>query len=392
MTSEYDIIIIGAGAAGLMCAAVAGARGKSVLVIDHADKAGEKIRISGGGRCNFTNIHCSAENFISSNPHFCKSALSRYSPQDFINLVNQYKIDWHEKTKGQLFCDGSSQQIIDMLLSECEKSANEIRLSTSVLEIKKFKAGYIVTTTHQSINGDKIVIACGGPSIPKMGASGYGYKVAEQFGLPLIPPVPALVPLTFTDQLKAPLKALSGVSTNSRVHAQEASFDEALLFTHRGLSGPAILQISSYWSPGDAITLDLAPDTDILAALKSARIETPRQNPKNWLSQYLPARLAEFIAGQIKQTRLADMSDAALNNLALMVNAWHVKPAGTEGFRTAEVTKGGVDTVALSSKTMEAKSVPGLYFIGEVVDVTGHLGGHNFQWAWASASACGNAI
>jgi len=273
MTSEYDIIIIGAGAAGLMCAAVAGARGKSVLVIDHADKAGEKIRISGGGRCNFTNIHCSAENFISSNPHFCKSALSRYSPQDFINLVNQYKIDWHEKTKGQLFCDGSSQQIIDMLLSECEKSANEIRLSTLVLEIKKFKAGYIVTTTHQSINGDKIVIACGGPSIPKMGASGYGYKVAEQFGLPLIPPVPALVPLTFTDQLKAPLKALSGVSTNSRVHAQEASFDEALLFTHRGLSGPAILQISSYWSPGDAITLDLAPDTDILAALKSARTE-----------------------------------------------------------------------------------------------------------------------
>jgi len=220
-----------------------------------------------------------------------------------------------------------------MLLSECEKSANEIRLSTSVLEIKKFKAGYIVTTTHQSINGDKIVIACGGPSIPKMGASGYGYKVAEQFGLPLIPPVPALVPLTFTDQLKAPLKALSGVSTNSRVHAQEASFDEALLFTHRGLSGPAILQISSYWSPGDAITLDLAPDTDILAALKSARTETPRQNPKNWLSQYLPARLAEFIAGQIKQTRLADMSDAALNNLALMVKAWHVKPAGTEGFR-----------------------------------------------------------
>jgi len=204
--------------------------------------------------------------------------------------------------------------------------------------------------------------------------------------------VPALVPLTFTDQLKAPLKALSGVSTNSRVHAQEASFDEALLFTHRGLSGPAILQISSYWSPGDAITLDLAPDTDILAALKSARTETPRQNPKNWLSQYLPARLAEFIAGQIKQTRLADMSDAALNNLALMVKAWHVKPAGTEGFRTAEVTKGGVDTVALSSKTMEAKSVPGLYFIGEVVDVTGHLGGHNFQWAWASASACGNAI
>jgi len=392
MTNQYDVIIIGAGAAGLMCGAVAGGRGKSVLMIDHAEKPGEKIRISGGGRCNFTNLHSTPDNFISSNPHFCKSALSRYVPQDFIDLVNQYGISWHEKTKGQLFCDGRSQQIIDMLLSECEKAGNEIRLSTSVLDIKKFEAGYVVTTTHQSINCDSLVIACGGPSIPKMGASGYGYKVAEQFGLNIIPPVPALVPLTFTDGLKAPLKALSGVSTESRVHHDKTSFDEALLFTHRGLSGPAILQISSYWKSGDDITIDLVPETDISSALKSARQDSPRQSPKNWLSQYMPARLAEFIAGHIKQERLADMNDMALTNLTLMVKAWRVRPAGTEGYRTAEVTKGGVDTRALSSKTMEAKSVPGLYFIGEVVDVTGHLGGHNFQWAWASAQACGQAL
>ena len=392
MSASYDIIIIGAGAAGLMCGAVAGARGKSVLLIDHAQKPGEKIRISGGGRCNFTNIHCGPDNFISQNPHFAKSALSRYSPYDFIDLVERYGIEYHEKTKGQLFCDGRSQQIIDMLLAECEKAGNEIRLSTEVLGIEKFDSGFVVTTQHQSLNANKVVIACGGPSIPKMGASGYGYKVAEKFGLTVIKPEPALVPLTFTDGLKEPLKTLSGVSTDSRVHHEATSFDEALLFTHRGLSGPAILQISSYWNAGDAITINLAPETNILEALKTARTDSPRQSPKVWLSQYLPARLAEYIASHVKQLRLADMSDAALVNLALMVNAWHIKPAGTEGFRTAEVTKGGVDTHELSSKTMEAKKVPGLYFIGEVVDVTGHLGGHNFQWAWASAAACGQAI
>jgi predicted Rossmann fold flavoprotein len=392
MTLNFDIIIIGAGAAGLMCGAVAGARGNSVLIIDHSKKPGEKIRISGGGRCNFTNIYCGPENFISQNQHFAKSALSRYSPYDFIDLVQRYKIDFHEKTKGQLFCDGRSQQIIDMLLAECEAAKNEIRLETEVLGIEKFDSGFVVTTQHQSLNADKVVIACGGPSIPKMGASGYGYRVAEQFGLGVIKPEPALVPLTFTDGLKEPLKALSGVSTDSRVQHASTSFDEALLFTHRGLSGPAILQISSYWSAGDAITVNLAPETDILDALRLARNEAPRQSPKVWLSQYLPARLAEYISSHIKQLRLADMSDAALANLALMVNEWHIKPAGTEGFRTAEVTKGGVDTADLSSKTMEAKNVPGLYFIGEVVDVTGHLGGHNFQWAWASAVACGQSV
>lgn len=392
MSLNFDIIIIGAGAAGLMCGAVAGAHYKSVLIVDHASKPGEKIRISGGGRCNFTNIHCGPENFISQNLHFAKSALSRYSPYDFIDLVESYGIDYHEKTKGQLFCDGRSQQIIDMLLSECEKAGNEIRLSTDVLGIEKFDSGFVVTTNHQSLNTDKVVIACGGPSIPKMGASGYGYKVAEQFGLKIIKPEPALVPLTFTDGLKEPLKALSGVSIDSRVQHGSTSFDEALLFTHRGLSGPAILQISSYWDAGDAITVDLVPEMNILAALKVARTMSPRQSPKVWLSQYLPARLADHIASHIKQLRLADMSDAALANLALMVNEWHIKPAGTEGFRTAEVTKGGVDTDELSSKTMEAKKVPGLYFIGEVVDVTGHLGGHNFQWAWASGVACGQSI
>ena len=389
---SYDVIIIGAGAAGMMCGAQAGTGGKSVLIIDHAEKAGEKIRISGGGRCNFTNLHCGPDNFISQNPHFCKSALSRYSPYDFIDLVERYKIDWHEKTKGQLFCDGRSQQIIDMLLAECEAAGNELRLSTEVLGISKFDAGFVVTTQHQNLNAANVVIATGGPSIPKMGASSFGYKIAEQFGLPLIAPIPALVPLTFTDALKEPLKTLSGVSTDSRVSHEKMAFDEALLFTHRGLSGPAILQISSYWSAGEAIVLDLAPQTDILSALKAARERAPRQSPKVWLSQYIPARLAEYIAGHIKQERLADMSDAALANLSLMVKEWRVKPAGSEGFRTAEVTKGGVDTDALSSKTMEAQSVSGLYFIGEVVDVTGHLGGHNFQWAWASAAACGQAI
>jgi len=392
MSSHFDIIIIGAGAAGLMCGATAGERGKSVLIIDHANKPAEKIRISGGGRCNFTNIYCNPKNFISENEHFAKSALSRYSPEDFIQLVKKYNIDFHEKTKGQLFCDGRSQQIIDMLINECDNYNNEIRLSTEVNGIEKLNNCYAVTTPNQTLTADKVVIACGGPSIPKMGASGFGYKVAKQFGLNIINPEPALVPLTFTDSLKEPLKTLAGVSANSRVENESISFDEALLFTHRGLSGPAILQISSYWTAGSHININLAPETDILKELKLARETSPRQSPKLWLSKYLPSRLAEYITSYIKQIRLADMNDKALINLALMVNKWHVKPAGTEGFRTAEVTKGGVDTKELSSKTMETKSVPGLYFIGEVVDVTGHLGGHNFQWAWASGYVCGKEI
>lgn len=390
MSKIYDTIIIGAGAAGLFCAGRAAQRGLSVLLLDHAERPGEKIRISGGGRCNFTNLHSGPENFISQNPHFARSALARYTPQDFINLVNAHGIDWHEKTKGQLFCDGSSQQIIDMLLDEAK--AAEIRLSTEVLGVEKFEQGFLVTTDRQSLEARSVVIACGGPSIPKMGATRFGYELAKRFELPLVEPVPALVPLTFTDQLKEMMASLSGVSVNSRVSHPDQSFDEALLFTHRGLSGPAILQISSYWAPGDAININLAPETDSLAELKTARETTPKVSPENWLGQYLPNRLAGYLASKIKQVRLADMSDAALTNLALMVNVWHVRPGGSEGFRKAEVTKGGVDTAALSSKTMEVKSVPGLYFIGEVVDVTGHLGGHNFQWAWASGVACADAL
>ncbi len=390
---NYDVIIIGAGAAGMMCGAVAGARGRSVLLIDHAEKPGEKIRISGGGRCNFTNLHCGPDNFISQNPHFCKSALSRYSPYDFIDLVESYGIAWHEKTKGQLFCDGRSQQIIDLLLSECDKVGNEIWLGTEVIDVRQAaEGGFMVTTNRQSLTCESLVIATGGASIPKMGATRFGYKLAEQFALRVVETVPALVPFTFTDDQKAPLKALSGVSVSSRVHSERMSFDEDLLFTHRGLSGPSILQISSYWEPGEHITIDMEPGMDVLDALKTARTEKPRQHIKTIISAWLPDRLADHICKDVKKARVADMSDPELINIALQINGWQVRPAGTEGYRTAEVTKGGVDTDELSSKTMECRKVPGLFFIGEVVDVTGHLGGHNFQWAWASGQAAGQSV
>lgn len=389
---DADVIIIGAGAAGLMCGATAGQNGKSVIILDHAERAGEKIRISGGGRCNFTNLHCGPDNFISQNPHFAKSALSRYTQYDFLDLIERYEISWHEKTKGQLFCDGRSQEIIDMLLAECKAARNEIRLGTQVLGVEKLGDGFVVTTPMQTLATASLVIACGGPSIPKMGATGFGYKVAEQFGLNVITPEPALVPLTFTDQLKDPIAALSGVSVDTVVSNDKASFDEALLFTHRGLSGPAILQISSYWHSGEAITVNMAPGRDTLADLKTAKSQTPRLSPEKWLSSHLPSRLAAHLARQFRFERLADMPDRELANLALQVSAWHIRPAGTEGYRKAEVTRGGVDTDELSSKTLESRKVAGLYFIGEVVDVTGHLGGHNFQWAWASAVACGQAL
>jgi len=347
----------------------------------------------GGGRCNFTNLYCGPDNFLSQNTHFAKSALSRYTPYDFIELVNAYGIAFHEKTKGQLFCDGRSQEIIDMLLSECEKNGVELWLGTSVLDILKNTGdGFTLMTERQSLNCHSLVIATGGPSIPKMGASRFGYNVAKQFGLDIIETTPALVPLTFTDNLKEPIKALSGVSVDTVISHDKAAFDEAMLFTHRGLSGPAILQISSYWSAGEAITVNMAPGVDITEALKVDRMERPRISPTKWLAQYIPSRLADYIASHEKAQRLADLSDKAIANLALMVNHWHIRPAGSEGYRKAEVTKGGVDTNALSSKTFETKSVSGLYFIGEVIDVTGHLGGHNFQWAWASGAACGDAL
>jgi len=376
----------------MMCGAVAGGRGQRVLILDHAKAVGEKIRISGGGRCNFTNIHSGSANFLSGNRHFCKSALAGYTPHDFLNLVESYGIAWHEKKLGQLFCDDSAKQIIAMLLEECAKAGNEVRLRTSIIDVSREESGFSVGTEAGKFEAHAVVVACGGPSIPKMAATGYGYKLAEQFGLSVVEPRAGLVPLTFTDALKEPLQALSGVSVDAVVRHGKTAFEEALLFTHRGLSGPAVLQISSFWQPGDTIRIDLSPGTDVLNTLKSVRQQAPKQSPAAALSRCVPARVAGFLTEAVTQVRIADMSDKALGAVAEATSNWTVKPAGTEGFRTAEVTLGGVDTAGLNSKTMEAKAVPGLYFIGEVVDVTGHLGGHNFQWAWASGVACGKAL
>ena len=389
---EYDVVILGAGAAGLMCGAVAGKRGLKVLIVDHASKPGEKIRISGGGRCNFTNIHSGPANFISQNKHFCKSALAGYTPQDFISLVESYGITWYEKTKGQLFCHERSQQIIDMLLSECKKAKTKVQLSTDIKSVDKSSANFTVDTNKGPLHCRSVVVATGGPSIPKMGATGFAYKCAAQFGLNVIEPRPGLVPLTFTDSLKDALKVLAGVSTDAVVRHEKTTFDEALLFTHRGLSGPSILQISSYWREGDEIEVNLAPATDVKAAVILGKKNNPRQHVTTLLSSLLPRRLAEYFTKDVTEARLADMSDKTLGAIADRVQKWVVKPAGSEGMRTAEVTLGGIDTKELSSKTLEVTSVPGLHFIGEAVDVTGHLGGHNFQWAWASGVACGNNI
>jgi predicted Rossmann fold flavoprotein len=389
---SHDVIILGAGAAGLMCAGVAGQRGRSVLVLEQARHPGEKIRISGGGRCNFTNLHTSAANFLSDNPRFCRSALSGYSQHDFIALVEKYGIAWHEKTRGQLFCDGSSRQVIDMLLEECRKAHAQLRLAVRIAAISKAEGGFAVVTDQGEFRCRSLVVATGGPSIPKMGSSGFGYKVAEQFGLKIVPPRAALVPLTFDAALLAQFKDLAGVSVDAVVSCGKASFDEALLFTHRGLSGPAILQISSYWREGRDIVVDMAPGSDVLAALKTSRRTHPRQELATALG-FLPKRLAQIVAdGNAGPVRLADCSDKLLAQVAAAVKQWRVRPNGTEGYRTAEVTLGGVDTSELSSKTFESRSVPGLYFIGEVVDVTGHLGGFNFQWAWSSGVAAGRHI
>lgn len=392
MEQSFDVIIVGAGAAGLMCAAAAARRGRSVLVLDHAKKIAEKIRISGGGRCNFTNLHCAPDRFISANPHFCKSALSRYTPQDFIALVDRYGIAWHEKTLGQLFCDGSAQQIIDMLLKECDGAA--IRPETEIRRVEKRAARFVLETTRGNFDGESLVIATGGPSIPKIGASGFGYDIARQFGLNVIAPRAGLVPLTFQPDLLAMTKDLSGVSVDpASVSCGKAAFREALLFTHRGLSGPAILQISSYWNPGDEIVVNLCPDTDAFEALRASRRSSAKKRLHTVLGGILPQRLADMIAAHhgLGGT-MADLSDSALRAVAASVNAWRVKPGGSEGFRTAEVTLGGVDTRELSSRSFEAGKVPGLYFIGEVIDVTGWLGGYNFQWAWSSGWCAGQDV
>jgi predicted Rossmann fold flavoprotein len=391
--NRYDVIILGAGAAGLMCAGFAGQRGRSVLVLEQSRHPAEKIRISGGGRCNFTNLHAGPANFLSSNPQFCRSALSGYTQRDFIALVERYGIAYHEKTRGQLFCDGSSQQIIDMLLAECRNANAQLRLGARISAIAKDDNGFALVTDQGEYRGSSLVVATGGPSIPKMGSSGFGYKVAEQFGLTIVPPRAALVPLTFDAALLARFKDLSGVAVDAVVGCGKTRFDEALLFTHRGLSGPAILQISSYWREGHDIVIDMAPQTDVLDRLKQLRRDHPRQEMATALADFVPKRLARTIADAAGgPERIADFSDKLLTGVASAVKQWHVRPNGTEGYRTAEVTLGGVDTSELSSKTFEARSVPGLYFIGEVVDVTGHLGGFNFQWAWSSGAAAGRSV
>lgn len=389
----YDVLVLGGGAAGLMCARVAGRRGRRVGVIEQAKRPAEKIRISGGGRCNFTNLHTTSANFLSRNPHFCKSALNGFSQHDFIALVEKYRIAYHEKTRGQLFCDDSSQQIIDMLLDECGAAGVTLHPATKISSIAKGEDGFSVITDRGEMRARSLVVATGGPSIPKMGSSGFGYKVAEQFGLKIVPPRAGLVPLTFDEALLASSKDLAGVSVETVVTCNGAHFDEAMLFTHRGLSGPAILQISSYWRDGDAIQIDMAPAVDVFAVLKEMRRDHPRQELATVLTRLLPSRLAQRIAeagGGV--ARMADMSDRLLQTVASLVNTWRVIPRGTEGYRTAEVTLGGVDTTELSSKTFEAKSVPGLFFVGEVIDVTGHLGGFNFQWAWSSGFAAGQSV
>lgn len=389
--ADFDLVIIGAGAAGLMCAAEARRRGRHVLVLDRAAKIAQKIRISGGGRANFTNLHASPADFLSDNPRFCVSALKRYTQHDFIALVEKHGISYHERDHGQLFCDGPAQQIIDMLLDEAEGVS--VRTGVDVTGVAKIDDGFTVETDGGRITATALVIATGGPSIPKMGSSGFGYKIARQFGLKVIEPRPGLVPLTFDPDTLARLDGLSGVSLEAVVTCGKIRFTEALLFTHRGLSGPVILQISSYWRQGDAITIDLLPGTDVFQYLKDARGREPKKEVRTLLALILPRRLAHRMVEWTNcGGRLADQSDKTLRRLAEHINAWRITPSGSEGMRTAEVTVGGVDTRDLSSKTMEARSVPGLYFIGETVDVTGHLGGFNFQWAWSSGQAAGQVV
>ncbi len=388
---DFDTIILGAGAAGMMCAAHCGGR---VLVIDHAKAPGEKIRISGGGRCNFTNMYAGPGNFLSQNPHFSKSALARYTQWDFIELVDRHGIAWHEKTLGQLFCDGSSKQIIQMLLDEMAAAGAELWVQTSLRNLRKTESGFALDVEregkHIPLTCRNLVLATGGKSIPKMGATGLAYDIAQQFGLQMTETRAALVPFTFSD---GRFKDLSGVSLPVRLSNERTKFDEALLFTHRGLSGPSVLQLSSYWREGEAIGINLIPDLPLFDLLRDQRQAGGRKALTTELARHLPARLVDYLAHHIPMKgNLADQSDAALSDLIAALSDWRLTPSGTEGYRTAEVTLGGIDTEGLSSKTMEARDVPGLYAIGEAVDVTGWLGGYNFQWAWSSGHAAGSAI
>jgi hypothetical protein len=388
---DFDLIVIGAGAAGMMCAATAGRRKRRTLLIDQASKIGEKIRISGGGRCNFTNIHCGPDNFLSNNPDFCRSALARYTPHDFIALVETHGIAYHEKKLGQLFCDESSQRIIDMLRTECDINGIKWLAPCNVSAVAKVGNAFVVKSDKGEFHSASLVIATGGLSVPKLGASPFGYKVADQFGLSIVPPRAALVPLALDSQQLARYGGLSGVSVDVAVSCNGGRFRENLLFTHRGLSGPAILQISSYWTPGEAIHIDLLPERSAEALLFANRRSVAM--PATVLSAYLPHRFAQQWCEEMGTTQsVAATTDKELRALSRALHDWQVKPTGTSGYAKAEVTLGGVDTDELSSQTMEAKRLPGLYFIGEVVDVTGQLGGFNFQWAWASGFVAGQAV
>ncbi|MCD2358188.1 NAD(P)/FAD-dependent oxidoreductase [Pantoea eucalypti] len=392
---QFDVIIIGAGAAGLFCAAQAGQRGLSVLLLDNGKKPGRKILMSGGGRCNFTNLYTEPAAYLSHNPHFCKSALARYTQWDFIDLVNRHGIAWHEKTLGQLFCDDSAQQIVDLLLAECDKGNVTLRLRSEVLSVERDESGYTLQLNGSTVQAKKLVIASGGLSMPGLGATPFGYKIAEQFGLNVYPTRAALVPFTLHKPLLEQLQTLSGVALDTTIDAQDGTrFKEAMLFTHRGLSGPAVLQISSYWLPGEFVTIDLLPATPLEAFLTAQREAHPNLSLKNSLAKILPKRLVEVLQALkvVPDITLKQLNSKQQTELAQTLHAWRIQPNGTEGYRTAEVTLGGVDTTQLSSKTMEARAVPGLYFIGEVADVTGWLGGYNFQWAWSSAWACAQAL
>jgi predicted Rossmann fold flavoprotein len=399
MHATWDTVVIGAGAAGLMCALTAAQRGRRVLVLERSNKVGKKILMSGGGRCNFTNLHASPERFLSANPHFCKSALSRYTQWDFIELVERHGIDYFEKEtvnglSGQLFCRQSSKQVVAMLLAECEKSGVEIHTHCETAGVTH-KDGFHLASNQGEFAAKTLVVAAGGLSIPSLGGSGFGYQLAGQFGLRLLPTTAGLVPFTFSDAMKEMFGRLSGVSCEVVISNQRASFREDLLFTHRGLSGPAILQISSYWKPGEAVEIDLLPGTQAAALLMGWKREHPRSLLRTQLASRLPGKLVQELQAlhwsQSSEEPLADWPDRQLEQMANQLQSWELKPAATEGYRTAEVTLGGVDTRDLSSKTMES-NIPGLFFIGEVVDVTGHLGGFNFQWAWSSGVAAGRAV
>lgn len=385
---QFDAIVIGAGAAGLMCAIQAGKRGRRVAVIEHAEKIGKKILISGGGRCNFTNVHCTPDNFLSSNPHFHKSALARYTPVDFIALIEKHRIRYHEKTLGQLFCDKSAREIVTMLEEECRRAHVQIFTGTHVTEVRR-PDEFVLTTAKQEFRTPALVIATGGLSIPKMGATAFGYETAKQFGLRIRPTRPALVPLTFAPEDCEHYSDLAGISVEVIASVANQSFREKMLLTHRGFSGPAILQISSYWRPHQPIALDLVPERLATAALQSPGTRRDLQSVKQALHNLLPRRFADC---WVENNPPLALSNQALEEWELRLHHWTITPAGTEGYDKAEVTAGGVDTDELSSKTMESKKAPGLYFIGEVVDVTGHLGGFNFQWAWASGYCAGQAI